>query len=266
MFQQHANIAYNGLNGTILSHEFLDSPEAVNISSIDLLGAFKTILGPTKSNPDPIFLTYLTLLGLEANRPVLPLSIWQYFGGLTELQVTNPQTTRRAITALQSLLTILIYHCQAKDFAELRRLLIGITSNNTNSAVQALGPSIVELFPDAKPTVPIYPAFLRYNLQVGPHSLLAYIVISSITILLCLVAQLIGSLTESGRNVKRLSSIPTRNILTDFEIRDQNENRVPWETFMNMNRLPEREKLNRMAKMKILLLSSKGGHIFGAEG
>jgi hypothetical protein len=258
MYQQHANIAYNGLNGTILSHEFLDFPEAINISSPDLLGAFKTILGPTKSNPDTTFLSYLTLLGLGANKPVLPLSIWQYFEGLKELQVTNPQTTRRAITGLQSLLTIPIYHCQAKDFAELRRLLIGLASNNTNADVQALGQSIVELFPDAEPTVPIYPAFLRYNLQVGPHSLLAYMVISTFTLLFCFVAQLIGSLTKPGRNVQGLSSLPTRNILTDFEIRDEKNELVLWETFMDMNRLSERDKLERMAKMKIFLISSDG--------
>jgi len=264
MFQRHANIAYNRLNGTILSHEFLDSPEAINISSPDLLGVFKTLLEPTKSNPDTTFLSYLTLLGLGANKPVLPLSIWQYFEGLKELQVTIPQTTRRAITGLQSLLTIPIYHCQAKDFAELRKLLIGLASNNTNAAAQQLGQSIVELFPDVEPTVPIYPAFLRYNLQVGPHSLLAYMVISSFTLLLCLVAQLIGSFTEPGRKAQDMSSFPTRNILTDFEIRDEKGKRVPRETFMDMNGLSERDKLERMAKMKIVLPSSSGASMLKA--
>jgi len=259
MFQQHANIAYNGLNGTILSHHFVDTPEAVNISSFDLLQAFKTLLGPTKNINNPTYLGYLSYLGLANNTPVAPLSIWQYFEGLKVLQVTDPQTTRRAITGLQSLTTIPIYHCQPKDFAELRKLLLGLAANSSNPGTQKLGQSIVDLFPDIEPNVDIYPTLMRYNLQVGFPSLLAYAIIAGFTLALCFAAQLVSSLTGPGRKVRDISSIPTRNMLTDFEIiKDAAGERVPVEKFSaEMSKKSEQEKLKYMADMRIVLIPQK---------
>jgi len=257
MFQQHADIAYNGLNGTILSHHFLDTPEVVNISSFDLLQAFKTLLGPTKNITDPTYLGYLSDLGLANNVPAAPLAIWQYFEGLKELQVTDPQTTRRAITGLQSLTTIPIYHCQPKDFAELRKLLLGLAANSSKPDIQKLGQSIVDLLPDVEPHVAIYPTLMRYKLQVGFQSLLAYVIIAGLTLALCFAAQLVSSLTEPGRKVRDISSIPTRNMLTDFEIiKNTDGKRVPVEKekFREMNKMSEQQKLEFMADMRMVLI------------
>jgi hypothetical protein len=255
MSQQHANIAYNTFNGTILSHQFLGTPEAVNISSFDLLQTFMTLLGPTKNINNPTYLSYLNTLGLGNNNPAAPLIIWEYFQGLKVLQVTDPQTTRRAVTGLQSLTAIPIYHCQPKDFAELRSLLLGLAANRSNPSTQALGQSIVELFPEVVPNVAIYPALERYNLQVGHQSLLAYTIVAGLALAVCLAAQLASSFTKLDRKVRHLSSIPTRNILTDFEIRDAVWKLVPMEDFRKMNKLSSHEKLKAMADMRIVLIA-----------
>src|SRR5438046_2841423 len=146
LFQRRATIAYNGLNGTILSHAFSDATRtAVNISASELLQVFDTLFGPV--NRTSTYGQALAVLGLGNNKPVAPLSIWQYFEGVRELSRTDCRVNRRAITGLQSLLAIPIYHSQAKNFAEIRRLLGGHSSDNNTTVGQA----ILSLFPEVSP-------------------------------------------------------------------------------------------------------------------
>jgi hypothetical protein len=82
--------------------------------------------------------------------PALPYFIWWYFHGIDTLP-------RNDVAGLQSLLTLTIYHCQAKDFADLER---GLGFDNST----AIGSAILSVFPTTEPDKAILPAVLRYNI------------------------------------------------------------------------------------------------------
>jgi hypothetical protein len=251
LFKRRATIAYNGLNGTILSHKFSKTPRtAVDIGAPELLQVFDTLLGPV--NRTSTYGRALTVIGLDSNKPVLPLTVWQYFLGVLELSKNDCRANRRAITGLQSLLVIPIYHCQAKDFAELRRLLLGLGTDNDST----VGQVILSLFPVVSPDTDIYPAVLRNTLQVGRRSLIAYVVLAGFTLTLCLVALVIGNRTLAGRGVRHMSPFQSLNVLTACEIQDENRDSIPQKDFLPLGRRTNRDKILETAKMRVVLAAT----------
>ena len=220
LYERRADIVYNGLNGTIMSHTFQDEArKPVDISATELLHVWDTVLGPVNKSTD--FGIDLQLLGLGSNKPILPLSIWQYFQGLEDLSKKDLRANRRAIGGLQSLLASGIYHCQAKDFVELRRLLLSVQNSNLSN----LGQDIISLFPEVEADTKFYPAAMRYNLRVGRRSLLAYVVISAVTLILCFAALLVATCTEVGRKVCDMTPFPSLNLMCDCRVGSQVDSR-----------------------------------------
>lgn len=114
---------------------------------------------------------------------------------------------------MQSLLAIPIYHCQAKDYAELRQLLLGQLGGATNT----FGQDLMSQFPSVDPDTAIYSALLRYSLQVGRGSLLAYIVLAGCTLLLCAITSGLRSCTVVGRRCRNLGPFPLLTHLCDYK-------------------------------------------------
>jgi hypothetical protein len=208
------------------------------------------MLGPVNRNAK--YGQLLTVLGLGFNKAAAPLTIWEYFQGLYALSKGDCRANRRAINGLQSLLAIPIYHCQAKDFAELRKVLL--SPGDTETAYD--GQIIISLFPVVLPDTDIFPALLRYTLNVGRCSLLAYVVLAGFTLTLCLVALIIGSCTAAGRRGQGQSSF---SVLNQFgcKLENENGNQVQAQDLTHLNTLSTSEKLLETAKMRVKLPSMK---------
>ncbi|KAH6715881.1 hypothetical protein BKA61DRAFT_334378 [Leptodontidium sp. MPI-SDFR-AT-0119] len=230
-YSRQADVTYNGLNGTIMAHKFPNSTlTPVDIAASELLQVFKVLFSP--ADPNSTYGSFLDRLEIVANKPVEPLTVWQYFEGLVELSETDTRVDRRAMIGLQSLLAIPIYHCQAKDFIELRQLLLAQVNNS--AIFETLGRDIINLFPIVEPDTDIYPAFMRYTLQVGHGSLIAYIALACVTLSLCLVANATASITAVGKTFRHMGPFPLLTQICDCEIMDGNGRSVPLEHFREM--------------------------------
>lgn len=164
------------------------------ISAPALLQVYTTLLDST--NLTTQFGTVLSRLGLGTSKPLLPLSIWKYFQGLSVRASDGSCTSRQAVVSLQSFITLALYHCQDNSFNNFRQLLI--TDDNANTIVE----DIVALFPVAEPDTDIVPAVLRYNLKVNRAALLAHIIITWGILGLCLAVQIAGSCTVIDRRMR----------------------------------------------------------------
>ncbi|KAH7386418.1 hypothetical protein BKA64DRAFT_143148 [Cadophora sp. MPI-SDFR-AT-0126] len=226
-----ANVTYNGLNGTIMDHQFAnDTLTPVNITAPELLQVFQVLF--SSADPNSTYGKFLDRLDIVANKPVEPLTIWQYFQGLADLSQTDSRANRRAMIGLQSLLAIPIYHCQAKDFAELRRLLLSQIDNSP--LLKTLGVEIVNLFPVVEPDTDIYPALMRWTLDVGRGSLLAYIVLAGTTLSLCIVANAMATFTDVGKKFKHMGPFPLFTHLCDSETTYWGGKPAPQEDFHDL--------------------------------
>ena len=225
-----ANVTYNGLNGTIMDHQFQNETlTPVKITAPELLKAFQVLLSP--ADPNTTYGEFLSRLEIVGNKPVEPLTIWQYFQGLADRSRTDSRVNRQAMMGLQSLLAIPIYHCQAKDFIELRRLLLAQIDNSP--IFETLGVDIVNLFPVVEPDTDIYPATMRWTLVVGRGSLLAYIVLAGCTLFLCIVANAMATFTDVGKRFKHMGPFPLFTHLCDCNTY-RNEIPVPLKAFHDL--------------------------------
>jgi hypothetical protein len=243
---RRATVAYARFNGTILSYTFSNIPtvEAL-INATELLQAFDVILGVDSSNSTLVspFATF------GARTPALPYFIWWYFHGISALPRDDAAANARAVAGLQSLLTLTIYHCQAKDFADLQR---GLGFDNSS----AIGSAILSLFPTAKPDTAILPAVLRYNIAVGRGSLIAYIVMSGVAWLLCALILLAGSVSPGARRAKDTTDFPTLDFCTKCEVQDEDGTQVSKEQLSGLDVLPMKERTMATVKMNIRLVQA----------
>lgn len=246
-----ATIAYNGINGTILSHTYTNASQtAVDISATELLHVYDVLLSPV--NLTSSFGRMLSLLGLGTNKPVLPLTVWEYFQGLQEGSMSDSRTNRQAAVGLQSFLALALYHCQNKDFNELRKLLVSDEAANPNLA-QTVGQDIIDMFPSVAPDTDIVPAILRYNLQVDRSVLLAYVVLGGSTLALCLAAQVAGSFTRMRHRMREMSPFPPLDHLCECEIQYIDDGaQVPLYEFGRLRGKGAHEQLLAAAEMRVV--------------
>ncbi|KAH7317804.1 hypothetical protein BKA65DRAFT_108317 [Rhexocercosporidium sp. MPI-PUGE-AT-0058] len=250
-YSRTADVTYNGLNGTILAHKFPNSTlTPVNIAAPELLQVFKVLFSP--ADPNSAYGTFLTRLEIVGNKPVEPLTIWQYFEGLAELSQKDNRVDRRAMIGLQSLLAIPIYHCQAKDFIELRQLLSAQVNNS--AILETLGLDIVNLFPIVEPDTDIYPALMSYTLEVGHGSLLAYIVLAGVTLSLCLGTNMAASFTNVGGRFRHMGPFPLLTQLCDCKTTYGNGTSVLLKHFQD---LEAGQRLSEVSLMQVKLAEKK---------
>jgi hypothetical protein len=229
-----------------LSHTFSNIPTIdASINAPELLQAFDIILGADSSNT-----TLISPFAVFGSRmPALPYFIWWYFHGIDALPRNDAAGNARAVAGLQSLLTLTIYHCQAKDFADLER---GLGFDNST----AIGSAILSVFPTTEPDTAILPAVLRYNIVVGRRSLIAYIVLSGVSWLLCAAILLAGSVSPVVRKAKDTTAFPTLDFCTKCEVRDDVGAEVSKEQLSGLEILTTKERTIAIAKMKVRLLQA----------
>ncbi|KAH8749690.1 hypothetical protein F5882DRAFT_488495 [Hyaloscypha sp. PMI_1271] len=243
---RRATVAYGRFNGTILSHTFSNIPTIdASINATELLQAFDIILGADSSNT-----TLISPFAVFGSRmPAPPYFIWWYFHGIDALPRNDAAGNARAVAGLQSLLTLTIYHCQAKDFVDLER---GLGFDNST----AIGSAILSVFPTTEPDTAILPAVLRYNIVVGRRSLIAYVVLSGVSWLLCAAILLAGSVSPVVRKAKDTTAFPTLDFCTKCEVRDDIGAEVSKEQLSGLDILTTKERTIAIAKMKVRLLQA----------
>jgi hypothetical protein len=182
------------------------------------------------------------------SKPALPYYLWWYFRPISALPRDDAGANYRAVAGLQSLLALTIYHCQAKDFAELKR---GLGFDNSS----AIGRAILAVFPTAEPDTPILPAVLRYNIVVGRGSLIAYIVMSGVTWLLCL-ALVVGSSSAVARRVKDATNFPTLDFCTKCEVQAEDRREASREDLAGFDSLGLKERVLAAGRMRVRLIHS----------
>ena len=172
------------------------------INATDLLHVFDIILGADNSTLT-VLDTPFAIFG--SRKPALPYFIWWYFLGISALSRNDAGADARAVAGLQSLLCLTMYHCQAKNFADLQR---GLRYVN-NSVIETI---INNTFPPIRADTAILPATQRHIIVVGLDSLIAYVVMSGSTWLICFFILLSG--TTSSR-VKDTTYFPTLDFVVN---------------------------------------------------
>ncbi|KAF2760538.1 hypothetical protein EJ05DRAFT_509064 [Pseudovirgaria hyperparasitica] len=250
-----ATVAYSRLNGTILSYEFSATSPAqqTQVLAPDLLSAFDVVFNPV--DPESFFHLVLSFLEIEDNRPVLPLYVWWWFHGLNSLAKDDPAAESRAVGGLQSLLSLPIYHCQAKDFAELRTLGF---DNST-----AAGAAIMSMFPEADRDTPIYPSVMAYDIHVSRTTLLAYVALSALSLVFCFGMLIWALLVRSEREVGYLSLYPTLNFRTKCEVWERDGTWVPREELVKTGTLIPGRLMRRVGDMRVRLAAGGMGLVPG---
>jgi hypothetical protein len=215
---QNAAVAYSRTNGTILWHTFKDVlpiPNTVNASQI--LEAYDHLLLDTtellhQSN------TSLPLFSGSA----FPTFLWLSTPEFSDQHAINPATSNAAFSSLQCLLAIPLYLGQN---GAVRRLipasLDGKSVSNSDLAIL-----FAALSPLPARTSPIAFAYHRYEVAVSRSTLIAYILLSGIALLACVIAQLIiiASTKRNGQSSRMpdLSRYPALDLFVHCTIEDEN--------------------------------------------
>jgi len=218
---RNASVAYSRTNGTILWHSFVDEPaKPVNLAPGDILKAYDALLLDTSvvfakngSEPPPFssstFATYLWM-----SQPV--------FSGQN---ATNPATVNAVFSGLQSLLAIPLYLCQ-NGIA--RRLIPMALDAKTIAEKDNEGLTTVFslLSPLPERSSPATFASYRYMVLASTPTLIAYMILSGVTLVLCCLANTMAAINAKKRDggtipkSPKLSKFPALDLFTHCSIED----------------------------------------------
>jgi hypothetical protein len=206
-----AMVSYDRQEGRILSHELETEPEPTIIDSGELLNALNIILNATAPLPDA-----------SDRNPILG-SPSHFFGRLIAGHMyrigkgmqTNPLARLKGVNALQSLLAMALFYCQD---GVLSQTVLPFAPNVTATG----GQYQTGVFGEQVKTAEVALAQTRYKIAVGRATLIAYSVISGITLLVCLVALGIGSVLELVKYDAEPTLWPALDFFTQCKVEDGN--------------------------------------------
>ncbi|KAK5662222.1 hypothetical protein OQA88_8127 [Cercophora sp. LCS_1] len=217
---RNATLAYSRSNGTIVWHSFTDAPAVpVDITPAEILQTYDTMLLDTStffakngSEPPPFssstFATYLWM-----TEPV--------FSGQN---ATNPATMNGVFSGLQALLAMPLYLCQ-NGLA--RRMLPVALDAKSIADADGLDSIFSLLSPLPERSSPASFAYYRYQVVASTPTLIAYSVLSAVTLVLCCIAHILSGLackgnqrTPSPRGPK-LSSFAALDLFAHCSIEDE---------------------------------------------
>jgi hypothetical protein len=222
---QNASVAYSRKNGTILWHSFGNNkPSATNVVGADILKAYDTLLFDT---------TKLKKVGnqivpvADADLPLFSGSLFSTYIWWTEPafnggNAANPATSNQIFNTLQALLTIPLNMCQ-NGFG--RRLIPYASAAKSLEQANNAGQLMAFLSPLPERTSSATFATHRYQAVASMPTLIAYIVLSGTSIVLCFLAQVLSiyMVRRSGRDeMLELSQFPALDLFSHCTIEDEN--------------------------------------------
>ncbi|KAJ4374961.1 hypothetical protein N0V83_002040 [Neocucurbitaria cava] len=213
----HTTVAYQRLDGRVLWHEVQSNPQPANINPPDILSALGVILDTNSTTTEGV-----------ASNPILG-SPTNFFGRLiaghtyriSKLSLsTNIEAHWKGTNAIQNLLGITLFYCQN---GVLSQTILPFVSNSTDitnfytrGAFEQPEQSSLVSFADT-----------RYKLKVGRGTLYAYIVLSGVTLLVCITALVIGSLLELAKFDAEPTLYPCLDFYTQCRVEDTNGKIIP---------------------------------------
>lgn len=213
----NATVAYDRQDGHIIYHETETKAAPISINSTELFEAMKIILNATAPTGDDG----------EAN-PILGNSS-HFFGRLIaahmyrigKLMQNSPSSARgKGSNALQAVLGITLFYCQNGVLGQ--TVLPFATNSSAKTSSSQAG-----AFEQQQKTALVALADTQYRIQVGRATLIAYIVLSGVTLLACLVALLVGSILELVKLDAEPTLWPALDFYTQCRVEEANGKVVP---------------------------------------
>ena len=203
---RHASLAYSRLNGTILAHSFTDEPATIApVNSAEILQAWDNFLGVNAA--DDVIGQALSMFGSGSGDFLFPGMVGSFLNSISAIAIENPAADTRGVNALQSLLAIPLYWCQT-GFIE--RLAM---SSLPSSAFLANADSL-NIAEGIERGAQIFLVVLGNEIVVSRATLVAYVLLSSLTLILCCVALSIGSFTTRARRIPETTLFPVLDFCT----------------------------------------------------
>ncbi|KAF2195805.1 hypothetical protein K469DRAFT_744275 [Zopfia rhizophila CBS 207.26] len=210
---QNATISYNRPDGRILSHELETDAQSVPLEASELLSAMTVLLNTTAVGN----------AGLAS--PILG-SPSHFFGRLIaghmyrigKLTSTNPSARIKGTNALQSILAMTLFYCQN---GILGQAVLPFAGRNTSSD------GSTGAFGEQQRTSLASLAETRYRIEVGRAALWAYVAIGGLTLALCFLALIIGSICEWVKRDAQPTLYPALDFWTQCRVETEDGALVP---------------------------------------
>jgi hypothetical protein len=130
--------------------------------------------------------------------PMTPLYVAMYFYEFGDLSKASESGQRRVMTAMQSLVSIPIYYCQAGRASQ----VVGLS----NSPIPLVN-QIAAMLPSVSPDSRVVPVAQSYAIAVGRAGLVAFAAINGLALCLCFLILAMSCYTVS--NLRDATSLPT---------------------------------------------------------
>lgn len=145
---------------------------------------------------------------------VYPAFVWACLKGVTSLGSQNPAVVTRAADALQCLFAIMLYYCQPSLYA---RAVMEPARNGT-AATETFKKFAADMVAIAPPDTEVFLSGLRYQIVVGRATLLAYVLLSGVTLILCLGVLVFGSCSSIAVKMPDTGPFPTWDSIMNCEV------------------------------------------------
>lgn len=206
-----ATISYDRQDGRILSHEIRTEPRSTDIKSMEVLEAMKVILNTTA--PASNSTTTNPILGSPNH--FFGRLIAGHMYRISKIMEENPSARVKGVNAVQSILGMALFYCQNGVLGQtVLPNAPGAKSTKENYSSGA--------FEKQQKTAMVALARTRYRIEVGRGTLIAYIVLSGSTLLICIIALVIGSIIELMKLDAEPTLWPALDFYTQCRVEDTN--------------------------------------------
>jgi hypothetical protein len=239
-----ASVAFSRLNGTILAQSFTKKPaEAAPTNSSEILQAWDNFLGLGDGMLEQAY----TRMGKGSGSFLFPSLVSWFLNGISTLAAENPAADTRGVNALQALLAIPLYYCQTGGVERL-------AMPSLPSRFLLSGTDAVKVSAGVERNSPIFLAVLQNEIAVSRGTLIAYALLSAVTLMLCFVALGIGSFTETAGTIPATTSFPAFDFCTNCVVSSTDDRivteRGPFQAIQGLREVYEKGMINRM-KVKL---------------
>lgn len=244
---RNASVAYSRLNGTIFSHTFTEElARSAPVDSSEILQAWDNFLATGTSADDQLQLA-LSILGGGYGKFLFPGMVAWYLNSITAIAADNPAADTRGVNALHALLAIPLYYCQT---GALERAAMP----SLPSSVFLDGDDAVNSTGDTGTRMSL--AMLRNEVFVSRATLVAYVLLSTATLLLCFVALGIGSLTSRAKRIPETTSFPVLDFCTNCVVIGPDGSATASSAFCSVKERKGAEKMRKLNRVKVGLVTA----------
>jgi hypothetical protein len=249
---RNATVAYSRINSTILSTNFKSDAIFAPVTAADVKTAFSSILRTDYTVPNTTLST--TMLGTEMHFFGRIFASHMY--RLTVMVEKNPEINIRGVNAIQSLLALTLYYCQAGTLAGAVLPFSGSRNLASNSA-----PFVPEM-----PITTFRYAETRYKLQLSRATLIAYILLGGITIFVCFSILITSTFRDLMHGGIDSTFFPALDFWTNCTVVDEMEWVVPHDMLDDIRKSTGKALYQMLAPLNVAYRAPPSGKPEGLIG